>query len=654
VADATETSHTTGEPLEQVDAGVLGNYLDEPYGEIRERGRGMLAEPQFAAVGAGIGTDEYREKVFEWTRTLAKLGHTTLGFPVEYEGGGNIGGSIAAFETLAFGDLSLLVKCGVQFGLFGGAILHLGTESHHERFLADAASMRLPGAFAMSESGHGSDVQSVRTTARFDQGEQEWIIDTPTPADRKDWIGNAAAHGQMAVVFAQLLIGPDNHGVHAFLVPIRDEKGKAADGVRIEDCGHKLGLNGVDNGRLYFDDVRIPRTNLLDRYASVDADGRYSSPIESDNGRFFTMVGTLVQGRVSVAGAGLSVSKVALTTAIRHGLGRRQFGPPEGGEEVPLLDYRAHQRRLLPLLARTYALLFIQREMVRDLDAIFSGTERDEDARRQLETKAAGVKAFATWHAIESLQVGREACGGLGYLTSSGFATRKDDAEIFATFEGDNTVLLQLVAKSLLTGFREEFGDLNPIGMAGFVASQVIERFVERSAARELFGRIWDDITPSSEEDGDLADRDYQQALFAWREEHVLTSAARRLKAGIDDGIDPFDVFNACQDHVLVAARSHIDTEILEAFNRGVEACEDPASKALLDRLCDLHALSVIENHRGWYQEHGRISSTRSKAVIRGVNRLCDELRPHAAELVAALRVPDSVLPEFGPHGIVA
>ncbi len=101
----------------------------------------------------------------------------------------------------------------------------------------------------------------------------------------------------------------------------------------------------------------------------------------------------------------------------------------------------------------------------------------------------------------------------------------------------------------------------------------------------------------------------------------MLSSAARRLKGGIDDGYDPFDVFNACQDHVLVAARSHIDRLILEAFNRGVEECEDPASKALLDRLCDLHACVVIEQHRGWYQEHGRISSTRSKAVIRNVNR---------------------------------
>jgi acyl-CoA oxidase len=214
-------------------------------------------------------------------------------------------------------------------------------------------------------------------------------------------------------------------------------------------------------------------------------------------------------------------------------------------------------------------------------------------------------------------------------------------------------VLLQLVAKSLLTGYQEEFGELNPLGVAGFIASQVIARFVERSAARELWGRIWDDITPSSEEDGDLNRREYQLALFAWREDHVLSTAARRLKAGIDAGYDPFEVFNACQDHVLAAAGAHIDRQVLEACNRGVEACSGERERALLDRLCDLQALAVIERHRDWYQEHDRISSTRSKAVTRNVNLICDELRPRAVELVTALAVPDCVLPEFGPDGIV-
>ena len=74
--------------------------------------------------------------------------------------------------------------------------------------------------------------------------------------------------------------------------------------VTITDCGLKMGLNGVDNGRLMFDGVRVPRENLLDRCASVGADGRYSSPITSASKRFFVMLGTLVGGRVSVAIAG--------------------------------------------------------------------------------------------------------------------------------------------------------------------------------------------------------------------------------------------------------------------------------------------------------------------------------------------------------------
>jgi acyl-CoA oxidase len=638
----------TFEEIESVDPAALGEYLDHPYEDVRRQSREMFDRAEFELPDAEIGSAEYREKVLEWAQMLAAEGQTTRGFPAAYGGGDDIGGSIAAFETLAMGDLSLLVKCGVQFGLFGGAVLHLGTQRHHDAYLADIATLKLPGCFAMSESAHGSDVQSVGTTATYDRDAEQFVIETPDEMDRKDWIGNAALHGQMAVVFAQLIVAGENHGVHALLVPIRSAKGKLVDNVRIEDVGHKVGLNGVDNGRIYFDRVRVPRENLLDRYGTVGEDGRYRSPIENPTRRFFTMVGTLVQGRVSVAGGAIAVAKVTLATAIRYGLRRRQFGPPDGGEEILLLDYRAHQRRLLPLLAKTYALQFVQDEMIDSLDRIFSGSDRDEEARRALETKAAGVKAVATWHAIECVQSGREACGGLGYLDENGFGRRQSDIEIFSTFEGDNTVLLQLVAKSLLTGYRDEFGELNPLGMAAFFAGEVVDRVLERSAAREIIGRIWDEITPDSEEEGDLANHDYQEALLAWREEHLLSTAARRLRVGIDAGYDPFVVFNAVQDHVLSVARAHVDRLILEAFIAGVERCEHDDNRRLLGKVCDLYALSVIEADRGWFQEHGKISSTRSKAVIRSVNRLCGELRPHAADLVDALAVPDAVL---GPIG---
>ena len=252
-------------------------------------------------------------------------------------------------------------------------------------------SLDLPGCFAMTESGHGSNVQALDTTATYEHETREFVIHTPRDGARKDYIGNAARDGRMAAVFAQLIVAGEERGVHALLVRIRHDDGSVCAGVRIEDCGEKLGLNGVDNGRIWFDSVRVPHEALLDRFAQVTDDGLYFSPIENPDKRFFTMLGTLVQGRVSVGGASISASKSALTIAIRHALRRRQFGPPESDEEVLLLDYRTHQRRLLPALAKTYGLHFAQERLVAALHRVFSlDAEVPDEERRELETRAAG------------------------------------------------------------------------------------------------------------------------------------------------------------------------------------------------------------------------------------------------------------------------
>jgi acyl-CoA oxidase len=625
---------------------TLRALLDGEHAEIRDRVRWWLGMPGRAPVH-DLPRQEHRERVLAWTRELASDGDPAMGFPKAYGGQDAVARSVAAFETLAFGDLSLLVKCGVQFGLFGGAVLHLGTERHHERYLRDVVSVDLPGCFAMTETGHGSNVQALGTTATYDPEAEEFVVHTPDPGAQKDYIGNAARDGRIAAVFAQLIVGGENRGVHALLVPLRDESGAVLPGIEIEDCGAKLGLDGVDNGRIRFDTVRVPREALLDRYAEVSADGVYTSPIENPTRRFFTMLGTLVQGRVSVCGAGIGASKVALTMAVRHALERRQFGPP-GGEEAVLLDYRVHQRRLLPALATTYALHFAQDRLRRELHDVFTAEEPEDRARRELETLAAGVKALATWHATATIQECREACGGAGYLRANRFAALKADSDVFTTFEGDNTVLLQLTAKNLLTDYRDQFGELDPLGTATFMAAQVASQVAERTALRELLGRLGDQLLPGRDDERDLLDRATQLELFRWRHEHVLAGVARRLKAGIDGGGDPFAVLVDCQDHVVTAARSWADLVVLEAFAAAVEDCEDPAARELLDRLCSLHALSTIERERGWYQEHGRLSPPRSKAVIKLVNGLCAELRPHAETLVEAFGVPESCLGGWG------
>src|SRR5690606_30881214 len=145
-------------------------------------------------------------------------------------------------------------------------------------------------------------------------------------------------------VFAKLIVDGKDYGVNAFLVPLRDPSGKVLPGVTIRDCGRKMGLNGVDNGIILFENVVIPYENMLDRFASVSEAGQFDSPISSDNRRFFTMLGTLVGGRIGIPRSGLSATKSGLTIAIRYGDQRRQFGP-EGANEVPILNYRQHQRR---------------------------------------------------------------------------------------------------------------------------------------------------------------------------------------------------------------------------------------------------------------------------------------------------------------------
>jgi len=627
-----------------LEAGGLREFLDGRWGRIREEVRAQIQETPLLRPVHGLPTEEYRARVLEQARLVSQTRSAWLFFPREFGGEEDMGGALSAFETIALVDLSLLVKVGVQYGLFGGVIRRLGTERHRKRYLRAAMTMDLPGCFAMTETGHGSDVQSIRTTATYEPARQEFIIDTPDDDARKDYIGNAARDGRMAAVFAQLVTGGQGRGVHVFLVPIRDERGRACPGVRIEDCGEKGGLNGVDNGRLWFDQVRVPREALLDRFGAVAPDGSYTSPIANETRRFFTMLGTLVSGRVSVAGAGLSAAKLALAIAVRYGLTRRQFRAPGSDREVILLDYLQHQRRLLPALATTYALHFAQEALVTALHDAGDGDSADEAEQRRLETLAAGLKAVSTWHTTQTIQTCREACGGAGYLSVNRLTELKADTDVFTTFEGDNTVLLQLVARGLLTNFRDEFGSMDTVGTVRYVADQVVGAVLERTAARSLAQWIADAI-PRGDEDPNLLDRRYHEYLFAWREKHVLEAAARRMKKLMSADGDAFTAFNAVQDHLLLAARAHVDRVVLEHFDAAVDRCEDRDVKGLLDKVYDLYVLSLLERERAWFMEHGQLSGARAKAIITNVNRLCRELRPQARLLVDAFGIPEELLP---------
>ncbi|KPN18620.1 acyl-CoA dehydrogenase [Arthrobacter sp. Edens01] len=615
--------------VEELGRALLGKWQD-----IRLQAR-KLAGTDALHTPAGLTHTEHRLRVMDQLKILVDADAVHRAFPAYVGGQDNHGGNIAGFEELVVADPSLQIKAGVQWGLFGSAVLHLGNREHHEKWLPGIMSLEIPGCFAMTETGHGSDVSSIATTAEYDEAAQEFIINTPFRAAWKDYIGNAAVNGKAAVVFAHLITKGVDHGVHAFYVPLRDENGFLP-GVGGEDDGVKGGLNGIDNGRLHFSNVRIPRTNLLNRYGDVAEDGTYTSSIDSPGRRFFTMIGTLVQGRVSLDGAAVAASKLGLNIAIKYATERRQFNGASDTVEEVLMDYQQHQRRLLPLLATTYAASFAHDELLAKFDDVFSGADDTDENRQDLETLAAALKSLSTWHALDTLQECREATGGAGFLAENRLTALRADLDIYVTFEGDNTVLLQLVAKRLLADYAKEFQGADFGVLARYVVGQATERTFHRSGLRQIVQTVAD---TGSEKKSAIALRDprTQHDLLADRVATMVAEVAGELqKARKLPKAEAAAVFNRNQHDLIEAARAHAELLQWEAFTRGLERIEDEGTRQVVTWLRDLFGLGLIEKNLSWYLMHGRLSSQRARTLGEYINRLLAKIRPHAMDLVNA------------------
>lgn len=628
--------HSAAEASEaRIDVDRVNDLLLGTWASTRREAREMIKDPAFWRID-GQTVAEHRERVFGQLSLLVEHGGSRRAFPEEYGGLNDNGANIAGFIEVVLADPSLQIKSGVQWGLFGSAIAQLGTKKHHDKWLADVIDLKIPGAFAMTEIGHGSDVAAIGTTATYDPATEEFVIHTPFRAATKEFLGNAAVHGKAATVFAQLITGGVNYGVHCFFVPIRDDDGAMLPGVQSEDDGVKGGLNGIDNGRLSFDQVRVPRENLLNRYGDVAADGSYSSDIASPGRRFFTMLGALVQGRVSLDGAATTGAALALNIAITYGGQRRQFDSGAGTDEVVLLDYGKHQRRLLPLLAQNYAQFFAGDELLRKFDGVFSGRNDTPDEREDLETLAAALKPLSTWNALATIQECREACGGAGYMAENRLVGLHQDLDVYVTFEGDNNVLLQLVGKRLLSDFAKQFKGADAAKLARFAVGQTAGKVFHGAGLRQLGQAVAD--FGSSARSVELGLRaDQQHDLLADRVERMVADVASALRPA--SKLSPADaaaLFNAHQSELIEAARAHGELLQWEAFTDAVNAIEDEGTRQVLTWLRDLFGLTLLEKHLAWYLINGRLSTQRAATVSRYIDRLCTRLRPHAQDLVDA------------------
>ncbi|CAD5177408.1 unnamed protein product [Musa acuminata subsp. malaccensis] len=526
----------------------------------------------------------------------------------------------AFFECIGIFDHSLAIKLGVHFFLWGGAVQIFGTKHHHDKWLKAAENYQVQGCFVMTELGHGSNVRGLETIATYDANAGEFVINTPCESAQKYWIGGAANDATHAVIFSQLLINGTNQGVHVFIAQIRDAEGNVCPNVRVADCGHKIGLNGVDNGRIWFDNFRVPRENLLNSVADVLPDGRYVSPIKDPDQRFAALLAPLSSGRVNIAALAVCISKVGLSIAVRYALTRRAFSISASVPEVLLLDYPSHQRRLLPLIAKTCAMS----STTNFLKRLF--TKRTRESNKSIHIYCSAFKATLSWHTMRVLQECREACGGQGLKTENRVGILKGEYDVQSTFEGDNNVLMQQVSKALLAEYIAAHKRKSPFKGLG------LEHMNDPCP-----------IIPSNLNSCTLRSSKFQLDLFCLRERDLFGRYANEVSQYQAQGETKEKAVLLSYQLAGDLARAFAERSILQIFIDDEMAQPAGPLKDILGLLRSMYALICTEEDASFLR-YGYLSLDNAAVARKEVMKLCYELRPHALSVVSSFGIPDAFL----------
>eukprot|EP01080_Neovahlkampfia_damariscottae_P004627 gene4627-8200_t len=343
-------------------------------------------------------------------------------------------------------DRSFSMRIGVHFGLFKATIKEQGTQEQWNKYKDDIETMKIIGCFAMTELGTSSYLRGSETTATFDEENDEFIIDSPTLTSTKFWIGMAGNTATHSVVLCNLIIKKEKKGLYWFLVPLRSQNtGKLNPGISAGSVGSKSGRHGLDSGYIQFTHVRIPRENMLMKWACVKKTGEFISPKNMALSYL-----TLISERIMFLNLTYYTTSQALTIAVRYSFCRNQNGQK-------IIDFQSQQFRLINALSMVYSNILVAKEITKQWE---NAQELQFNPETQIEfvTKlkdfhaiSSGLKCWITWSGTEILETCRRSMGGHAYSAYTGISTLIEDFGVATTGGGDNVVMAQQHVKILLS-----------------------------------------------------------------------------------------------------------------------------------------------------------------------------------------------------------
>ncbi|XP_021067401.1 peroxisomal acyl-coenzyme A oxidase 1 isoform X1 [Mus pahari] len=517
---------------------------------------------------------------------------------------------------------------GLNYSMFIPTLLNQGTTAQQEKWIRPSQELQIIGTYAQTEMGHGTHLRGLETTATYDPKTQEFILNSPTVTSIKWWPGGLGKTSNHAIVLAQLITQGECYGLHAFVVPIREiGTHKPLPGITVGDIGPKFGYEEMDNGYLKMDNYRIPRENMLMKYAQVKPDGTYVKPLSNK-----LTYGTMVFVRSFLVGnAAQSLSK-ACTIAIRYSAVRRQSEIKPSEPEPQILDFQTQQYKLFPLLATAYAFHFVGRYMketyLRINESIGQG---DLSELPELHALTAGLKAFTTWTANAGIEECRMACGGHGYSHSSGIPNIYVTFTPACTFEGENTVMMLQTARFLMKIYDQVQSGKLVGGMVSYLNDLPSQRIQPQQVA------VWPTLV-------DINSLDSLTEAYKLRAARLVEIAAKNLQTQVSHRKSREVAWNLTSVDLVRASEAHCHYVTVKVFSDKLPKIQDRAVQAVLRNLCLLYSLYGISQRGGDFLEGNIITGAQMSQVNSRILELLTVIRPNAVALVDAFDFKDATL----------